>query len=148
MCTWPFLSKPLHVCENLPPVLHVVSSVTCVLPGEPPQLRSCKQNMHTTWWDWVVRGQWSLALVICSQHAQSNRGRNLGPVRCGNNMTCCTHQWANAHALVKHNQSPLNIRSRHEQRQTRSSRSARKIVQSTPSIKEEQTRKGLLMGNI
>ena len=44
------LSKPLHVCENLPPALHVESSVMCVLGGESPQLSSCQQNMHTTWW--------------------------------------------------------------------------------------------------
>ena len=44
------LSKSLHICENLPPALHVVISVTCVLGGEPPQLSSCKQNMHSTWW--------------------------------------------------------------------------------------------------
>ena len=41
-----FCSKPLHICENLSPAMHVVSSVTCVQP----QLSSWKQNMHTTWW--------------------------------------------------------------------------------------------------
>ena len=44
------LSKSLHICENLPPALHVVISVTCVLGGELPQLSSCKQNMYITWW--------------------------------------------------------------------------------------------------
>ena len=44
------LSKPLHICENLPPALHFVSLVMCVLGGELPQLSSCKQNMYITWW--------------------------------------------------------------------------------------------------
>ena len=38
------LSKPLHICENLPPALHLVSLVRCVPGGELPQLSSCQQN--------------------------------------------------------------------------------------------------------
>ena len=53
------LSKPLHICENLPPALHLVSLVMCVLGGELPQLSSCKQNMYITWWV-GPNGRWHL----------------------------------------------------------------------------------------
>ena len=43
--------EPLHICEkNSLPLLHVKSSATCVLGGDPPQLSRCEQNMHTTRW--------------------------------------------------------------------------------------------------
>ena len=49
-CARGHFSKSLHICENLPPALHVVILVTCVLGGELPQLSSCKQNVYITWW--------------------------------------------------------------------------------------------------